>query len=262
MTTSPALWLPESAFAGPAAVTPLGPVVAGWAARWLAADRITLPPQWVRQDGRHFPGFAAHAVHGEAGFALVPAARGEAALTAALLGQNLDHNPVMAPLRGAGDTALLRQIAQAARDDLAARITEWLAPALAAGTPQPAGAHYSLLLALGDDTPCAVIVLPEATLITLARLRAAPLRPGTRLQSRRDALDRQTVALAPVIGRNRIALAELEKLGPGDVIPLDTPVNALLDMTIGPSARAAAAASITLANGHFEIRIERSPQQW
>lgn len=259
MTDPARPWLPEDAFTGPTSVAPLAAVVDGWAAQWFAAGRPTLPYRWLRQDRVQPPGFPAHAiaVDTETGFALLPAPRGEAILAAALLGPHADH----APAHGAGDTALLRHLSQAARDDLARAIAEWLAPAVAVAGQQ-AGRIYSLPLALDDDTVIATLLVREPVLIAAARLRVPAPRARAHVHPWRDALGTQTLTLAPVIGRSRIVLAELEKLGPGDVIPLDTSVSALLDVAIGPAARAAGAASIALAHGRFEIRIERSPQEW
>ena len=257
MSDSARPWLPEEAFSGPLAVAPLAALLDDWAAQWFTAGRATLPYRWMRQERGLLPGFAAHSVDAQTGFELALTPRGEGAFAAALLGQHAEHTPV----HSAGDAALLRHVAQTARDDLARRVAEWIAPAvtMAAGRT---GRIYRLPITLDDDTEIATLCVAEPVLIAAARLRRPPSRARSRVQPWRDALGTQNVTLSPVIGRSRITLAELEKLGPGDVIPLDTPVIALLDLAIGAATRAAQACSIALAQGHFEIRIERSPQEW
>ena len=255
---SPRPWLPKEAFTGPAAVAPLADVLDGWTAEWLAKGRATLPFAWVPHE-RTFPLHTPSQGTGSdgKGFALAIAARGEAALAAALLGCDSAGQPP----RGAGDNALIRHVIEAARADLSRRIGEYFAPHAAdlPGSPSPT---YCLPIALDDGADIFILTAQEAMLIAAARAAAGVSRKRPALAHRTDALGCQSVALAPVIGCNRIALAELEKLGTGDVIPLDTPIDATLDLAIGGRARATQAAMIALSGGRFEIRIERPIQEW
>ena len=255
---TPRPWLPKEAFTGPAAVAPLADVLNGWTAEWLAKGRATLPYAWAPHD-RTFPLHAPSRDTGGdgKGFALAIALRGEATLAAALLGCDTTNQPP----RSAGDSALIRHLTEAARADLWQRIGEHFAP-YAAELPENPSPAYCLPIAFDEGADIFILTAQETVLIAAARAAAGLPRKRPALAHRMDALANQPIALAPVLGCNRIALAELEKLGTGDVIPLDTPIDATLDLAIGGRARAAQAAMIALSGGRLEIRIERPIQEW
>ena len=254
-------WLPETAFTGPAAVEPVARALADWSAEWLAGGRLTAPCAWQRQAPAAFGNHPRLSDEDRAaGFRLVAHPRAELLLAGAMLGRSLDAQP---PRTGA-DKALIRAVMGAAQTGLARRIGQCLAPAgpdLHADLDAD-GPLYELPLSLDESGVMFTLAVSGQGLMAAARLRAAAprLRPG--LAARGETLADQPLGIAAVIGRNRLALAELEGLGRGDVIPLDTPTGALLDLSIGPATRVHRAASIALAGEHFEIRIERPTDQW
>lgn len=252
-------WLPKDAFTGPATIAPLAEALASWSAEWLAQGRATLPYAWVPQE-RAFP--FQHPPHGEDGsgssFTLTAASQGEHALIAALFGQAGGR----APLRNAADSALLRHVAEAARADLTRLIGERFAPAATTPSELADGPFWCLPITLDDETEIFTLIAAEALLIAVARQQASNGFKRQSLAPRQEALHDQPIAIAPIIGLNRVALADLEKLGAGDVIPLDTPIGAALDLSIGARARAGGAATIALTDQQFEIRIERPISEW
>ena len=251
-------WLPETALAGPASVAPVAQALDGWSAEWLAHGRLTVPFAWRRQAP---PAFGAqHRFSdgdGAAGFHLAAHPRAEILLAGVLLDRPLEAQPP----RTAADTTLLREVVQAARDDLSGRIAACLTP-FAGGGGEGTRTLYELPITLDEGSEIFTLAVPAATLIAAARARAGAARKRPALSGREDALLDQSFGLAAVIGRNRFALADLERLGCGDVLPLDTPTGEWLDLRIGTARRVPKAASIALAGTSFEIRIERPTQEW
>ena len=255
MIAAPCPWLPESGFAGPPAVEPLARALDAWSAEWLTGSRLAAPFAWERADQR---GLRSHDRNGTVGIHLAPAAGGRTALAAALFGVPIDERA----RRTVADDMLIADIIDAASADLRRRIEACFPAAREADAPPSVAPEYALPITLSDGEVVFTIHAAQPLLIVAARLRAGPSRKPGGLALRSEALVDHTVTLNAVIGRNRVALPDLEKLGIGDVIALDTATTAPLELCVGPSWRARDAATITLADAHFAIRIERPVQEW
>jgi flagellar motor switch/type III secretory pathway protein FliN len=249
-------WLPETAWTGPAAVEPVARAVEDWSAEWLASGRLTVPFAWQPQAPEAFGSRIRFSAEDTAArFRLVAHSRAEPLLAGAMLGRSLEAQPP----RTAADTALVAAVVRTGRTDLMRRIGACLATAADSDLGAPL---YELPVSLDEGSAIFTLAVPRDSLISAARLRAAPSRKRPALAARGEALADQPLGMAAVIGRNRVPLADLERLGRGDVIPLDTPTGELLDLSIGSAPHVHRAATIALAGEHFEIRIERPIDQW
>lgn len=255
MIVEPCLWLPESGFTGPSAVEPVARALDLWSAEWLTGSRLAAPFAWERADQRDLH---SHDRNGAGGIHLAPVAGGRASLATALFGVPMDERA----RRTVADDMLIADIIEAASADLRQRIEACFPAARASDRPGSTAPGYSLPVTLNGGEAVFTIHAAHSLLIAAARLRAGPSRKPGALAPRGEALADHTVTLNAVIGRNRVALPDLERLGIGDVITLDTATTAPLELRVGPSWRARDAATVTLADAHFAIRIERPVQQW
>ncbi|MDD3799216.1 MAG: FliM/FliN family flagellar motor C-terminal domain-containing protein [Novosphingobium sp.] len=253
MTAKARAWLPETAFTGPASVERVARLLDDWSGDWLASGRLSVPFAWHRTN----PAAPGRASEGRA-WRLEPDAPARNLLAGAMLGRTIEPHDV----KTAGDAALVRALVLAGQADLSRRLAALFGDPAGTSFPPAASTRFGLPIALDEGAGVFTLDVTEPLLIAAARQRAgAPaIRPP--LTRRRDALDGQPVGIAALLGRNRLALADLEKLGPGDVITLETDAGDLLDIRAGDRTLGRKAASIALAGERFEMRIERPAHEW
>ncbi|OCC22930.1 hypothetical protein MB02_14280 [Croceicoccus estronivorus] len=246
------LWLPETAFTGPSSVAPVAELLGRWSDEWLVKGRLTAPFAWQKAPAPHGSGNAA-----DRPCQLTLTTGSEPLLAQGLLGREMGAHD----LKTTGDMMLVRELAQTVRDDLARRIEALFADFKG---PADGGAHprYRLPFMLNEGSEIFTLEIAAPLLIAMARHRAGTPRKRAQPDLRNRAIENQPIAIGALIGRTSIALNDLEKLGPGDVITLQTDAADLLDMQAGNTIIAHKAASIVLAGEHFQMRIERPIDQW
>lgn len=258
MTGTPRSWLPECALTSPIAVKPVADWLEGWSREWLISGRLTPSPAW-REAGRESLGDACRIVAGQddSGFRVSSRADTLPLLAGAMLGHTITDRDMRTP----GDRIVIGDLVKSAIEDLTGR----LGASLPGGAqPAPAGleAEYCLPLFL-DGGPEILAITARRSIVTgLARRYAAPPRSRPEPGERSQAIARQEIGISAIIGRTRLGLRDLERLGVGDVITLGTRADRPLEISMGGTSRSPAAASLALQGEGFGLRIERQTSEW
>lgn len=253
MSGTPALWLPESALLDARTAEPVARCVQAWAGEWFAAARPDLPPRWERQQADS-PAMGFASAYEGRGLRLSLRDEGRLTLAAQLLGRELGERDQ----RMARDRTVIEHLVDAALDALAAM--------LRAAIPANSGDDDATAFVLPVYAPTGELLLRiEAgcgLLAALALRWAGSPRKGAALASRKSAFAPQRLRLSARIGTSRLALAQIEALGRGDVLTLDTPLTAALDALIDDAPAATGALSLMPGDGDFQLQLTRPATQW
>ncbi|WP_324740470.1 FliM/FliN family flagellar motor C-terminal domain-containing protein [Tsuneonella sp. CC-YZS046] len=256
MTGTPRSWLPECALTSPIAVKPMADWLDEWSRAWLVSGRLTPAPAWkeARRDTWSDTGGTTQ-WQDDSGFRVSSRAETQHLLAGAMLGHAITDRDIRTP----GDRMVIGDLVKAAIKDLSDKLDAKLQGAL----PTPAGeAEYCLPIFL-DAGPEILAITARRSIVTgLARRYAGPPRSRPEPGERSQALARQEIGLSAIIGRTRLGLRDLERLGIGDVITLGTPTDRPLDVSMGGISCSSAAASLALQGERFGLRIERHVNQW
>lgn len=231
-------WLPANALADRLPRATIESVVARWSADWFSTGAARLGA-WGR--GR------------AAGDALIlstgPA--GPGGIAGAMIGE-APEPPT------AADRAKLDEAGTACVDDLRRRLSELFGPAPASdrleerhvcridlpGAPGAAGAA---------DAPALSLSLSDALLAGWVRATLPPPPPRPPVRPLSQALEFQTIRLSAFVGRCRLRLRDLENWAVGDVLVLDRPLDAALDLVVG--GRLCADAPCRLVDAGDELHL-------
>lgn len=255
-------WLPRSALSSPLAVERIAECLAEWSKAWLAVGRLTYPPGWRAATGGEGDVAGWTTECGDAnGFSLHSLPGAHCLLASGLLGRPVQGRD-MKPAR---DKFIVSHVVRAALDDLAKRIGVLAgagASPRAASRPAMPEARYLLPVSLDQGEEILIIGVEETTLVELAReaAGAVPARPIP--EGRRRALASQTIGVSALVGRNRLGLKDVESLGVGDVLKLETSPQGLLDITVNGKVRGREAASLLLGENAFELQIRKQASEW
>jgi flagellar motor switch/type III secretory pathway protein FliN len=255
MTGSAIPWLPDSALTDARTCEPIARCLGDWSDEWLQKPGLSTPSRWEKAQASL--GAAGYETIGDGpGYRLAIRLDGELELASALLGKDIDERS----LRSKADRLAIRKLADAAIDDLTRRVGQALA---GRDAPEPVGdCSFALPVSCIEPFPLLRIEASQGLLAGIARRWAGSARPGSAPQEWRPALDEQPVRLSALAGRSRLLLSEVETLGIGDVLTLDTPVDALLDARIDHRSGAADALSLVPGEDGFMLKIERPPLKW
>lgn len=201
-----------------------------WLPAGVVADRLptaTLSAALDRWAGDWFPGpvrlgaWRAETGSGEA-MTLSTGPAGLDAVARAMIG------PVPVPIAEI-DRAKLDAAATACIDDLRTRLADLFDTA---GVASAAHARHACAIDLPEAPGALHLSLSDALLAGWIRasLPAPPSAPA--LPPFREALDPQPVRLSALVGRCRLSLRELENWAAGDVLVLDRPLDAALDLMV------------------------------
>jgi len=130
----------------------------------------------------------------------------------------------------AADRAGLEVAANACVDDLRRRVAELFGPAVSAHRVEP---RRRCAINLPDAPGALHLSLSDALLARWIRAALPPPPPGSPVQPLQQALGAQCIQLSALVGRCRLPLRELENWAVGDVLILDRPVDAALELVIG-----------------------------
>jgi len=257
VTGTPRSWLPECALTSPIAVKPVTDWLDEWSRAWLVSGRLTPAPAWceARRDTWGDAGRTTQWQH-DSGFHISSRADTLPLLAGAMLGHTITDRDIRTP----GDRIVIDDLVKAAISDLSSQLDAKLQ---GGAQPAPAGeAEYCLPLCLDAGPEILAITARRSIVTELARRYAGQPRSRPEPGQRSQAIARQKIGISAVIGRTRLGLRELERLGVGDVITLGTPTDRPLDVSMGGTTRSAAAASLALQGERFGLRIERHVNEW
>jgi flagellar motor switch/type III secretory pathway protein FliN len=255
MSQSAIPWLPESALTDARTCEPAARCLRNWSEDWLQKPGLCVPPRWEKAE-KGVGGTGYEAIGDGSGYILSIRIDGELELASALLGKDIDDRN----LRTSADRLLIRKLTDAAIDDLARRVSQVLGSRDSQG---PLGeCSFALPVSCIEPAPLFRLEASQGLLAGIARHWAGSARPAAAPQEWRASLDGQPVRLSALAGRTRLLLAEVEHLGIGDVLTLDTPVDGLLDACIEHRISAAGALSLIPGEDGFMLQIERPPIQW
>lgn len=247
-------WLPDSALTDARTCEPFARCLGGWADDWLPRPLLSLPPRWERAEcGPSASGY--ETISERNGCRLLMRIDGELELASALLGKEIGDRS----LRSKADRLAIRKLSDAAIDDLSRRVGQ-AADLPGRGDHDECG--FALPVSCIEPIPLFRLEASPGLLAGVARQWAGSARPGSVSQDRWPSLGDQPVRLSALAGRSRLLLSEVESLGIGDVLTLDTPVDALLDACVEYRAGAESALSLIPGDDGFMLQIERPPVQW
>jgi flagellar motor switch/type III secretory pathway protein FliN len=232
-------WLPAAATLHDAVRAPVEASVGAWSRRWFAApgcDAATITPvTGVRSDA----GDAPWRVHGS-----TVATRLARGMTGRLAERALGRRPEgHAPT--AGDRRVLAAFAERIVADLAAELETRGFVAAAEAPPgeaaDPFGPLGGALVRVGDGRETLVsAAIPREALVRVCKAglppRAAQDRPARSIA----VVAETAVRIEASLGSARLTLAELRGLSPGDVVVLDTLLDAGVELSPAPGCGAPA----------------------
>lgn len=258
MTGTPRSWLPECALTSPIAVKPMADWLEGWSREWLIYGRLTPAPAW-REAGRESLGDACRIMEGkdDSGFRISSRAETPRLLASAMLGHTITDRDMRTP----GDRIVIGDLVKSAIEDLTGRLGAKL-PGDAQPAPAGREAEYCLPIFLDAGPEILAITARRSIVTQLARRYAGQPRGRPEPGERSQAIARQEIGISAIIGRTRLGLRDLERLGVGDVITLGTPTDRPLDVSMGGTSHSLAAASLALQGEGFGLRIERQTSEW
>ncbi len=254
MARSAVSWLPDSALTDARTCEPAARCLGEWADDWLHGRVLAVPPRWEKAE-RGLSDAGYEAIGDGAGYRLSMRSDGELELASALLGKDLGERS----LRTKGDRLAIRKLTDAAIDDLVRRVGQVF------GTREddPLGeCTFALPVSCFEPIPLFRLEAAQGLLSRMARQWAGSPRPLSVPQDRFAALHDQPVRLSALVGRSRLRLSDVESLGIGDVLTLETPVDGQLDACIEHRPGAADALSLIPGEHGFVLQIERPPVQW
>lgn len=239
-----ALWLPAGTDLPASVATALAARIEAWSSRWFVADAPRLHGTLARSSAAPLDGLA-----WEASGAV---AIGRSAETLAALGALVLDVPVP---KAPGDGEVIERVAHACLDELKTSLASfageegaWQPVSMAAAFPYRAelvatSRQLRLRLGLSGDG--------------FARLVRNSLPPVTR-----PPLDRIAPAIAQVqaslgvrIGASQLTLEEFAALAPGDVVLLDTGLDAALSLTLDGAAATKGSARLSDTDDHYSLKI-------
>jgi len=223
-------WLPANAITDRLPQATLESLLAQWSADWFPAEGARLG-RWTRERA--------------GGEALVVAVgpAGTGGLADAMVGE-VPEPPT------AADRAKLDAAANACVEDLRRRLADLFGTAPASDRPVERRACRIDL----PGVPGALdLSLSDALLAGWIRATLPPAAPMPPLQPLSQALGPQTIGLSALVGRCRLALRDLESWAVGDVLVLDRPLDAALDLVVG--GRLCADAPCRLVDAGDELHL-------
>ncbi|HTN14550.1 MAG TPA: FliM/FliN family flagellar motor C-terminal domain-containing protein [Sphingomonadaceae bacterium] len=252
MSGAPIRWLPESALLDARTAEPVARCIQAWAGEWFAATRPDLPPRWERQEPETLEMGFSPAFETQ-GFRIALREDGRVALAAQLLGRELSERD----LRTAQDRVVIDHLVEEALQALGTML----------GNAMPTDSSgETASFALPVHSPSGELLLRieagPALLTTLALGWAESPRKRAALARRKAALAAQPLRLSARIGASRLALAQIEALGPGDVLTLHTPLTAALDALIDDAPAATGALGLVPGESDFQLQLTRPATQW
>ena len=257
MTHAADPWLPESALTDRRSCEPVALCLSEWSKDWLQGHALSVPPRWERQEGGRSP--AGYETIGEnSGYTLAMRLDGQLELASALLGREVTDRS----LRTGNDRLLIRKLADAAIDDLARRIGHLLDPSDETASAANGERAFALPASCIEPIPLFQIEASQGLLVGIARKWAGNPRATPAPDPWRSSLPEQAIRLSALAGRSRLGLTEVENLGVGDVLTLDTPVNGLLAVCIDRRPGAQEALSVVPGDDKLMLQIEKAPAQW
>jgi len=247
-------WLPDCALASAENVEPVARCLRDWSQEWLAGGCLSAPPRWERPGGMEALAFGTETLRERPGFRLLLREGGRRELLSALLGRAIGERD----LRSTADRRVTDHLFTAAMEALGDR----LAALLPRSAPGEEAGSFLLPISCGGQGMVLGIEAGQAVLVEMARERAGSPRPVERPEPLAPVLGAQPVRLSARIGSSRLPLAELESLGIGDVLTLDTPIDDPLDACIEGKRAAAGALTLVPAEDRFSLQLERPTAQW
>lgn len=251
-------WLPETAMRGELAVHDILNLIDSWSADWLAQSVLIGPRGWEAADSLSLDPTNLIEHRASPRFRLLLASDAMLRLASAIFDRCLSEKDLRKPC----DRVVIRQVATAAIDDLADRLTVFFGPPESAEASAMRGTSYELLLHLGDLTPLVVIEVPSNVLVTLVQKACGRPRDRSALAPAGSAVAQQEVSISVSLGRSNLPLGELAAIGVGDVLQLETALGSALDIHVEGKCCGRDAASIGTSDGGFVLQIERSADQW
>lgn len=211
-------WLPGDTPVPPALERRLAECVAEWSGRWFVADPLVVGPlaRGAALD------LAWHALGDGMMLGLAPTAA--VAIGARILGIAVGE-------RGAADQSLLDEVAEACLIDLRQTLAGTFAASRDAAWHPVAGPGERVAVIGSPLRPLLAIALTSERFAALARASLPRTTPPS-LGAGHAALARTAVTVGAALGRCTISLAELQALGTGDVLVLDTPVDAAVPLAV------------------------------
>lgn len=225
MTALASSWLPRGAIMPDRLEPQLATLAARWGEHWLTSGEASIAS--LCQDD--WPGLQSTRWRalGCAAITLTPAA--ECAMASAMLGR-----PVVQQTLQPNDRALVERLADSCADDLLRRIASAVgddpAEPVQTAPPELSGCSW-WQLSLSRSRHLFRLALCEQSAVRLVK-SALGLPRSRPVPGIRAALAGQALNLTLDLGRCAITLAELEDLGPGDLLILDRSTEAALDLLI------------------------------
>lgn len=258
MTAEAQEWLPEIALTAVEMVAPLARLLAEWSAIWMPSAKLSPGTAWYACGEAEFCMRSNHVPETTDFARLIPNANTNLELTSGMLDKSVEARD----LRTANDRVVIDQLVARATADLSRRLEELLSAPRKAGSKAPLVASAYFLPVFLEGKEVLTIETDRSNLVMLAKRIAGTKRSRKRPSRRHEAILSQPVKISAMIGRNRLKLSDLGKLGKGDVITLRTNMDEPLDIAVGPNCVVRQAASIISNDDGFSIQIERPASQW
>ena len=243
-------WLPIETVARPQVRHLLEDAVSAWSKAWFTSRHLAItavrPIPGVVQPRADRPVFGATTAIGYS-------ARAIARLLDWALDTRLDEVAVLA-----ADQEVLDGFERAMMEDLAARIEAAIeAPNADAVTlATPAG---GLETTIGDEAAGDLITFTLSLAALLPAIRGSLPPPARRfpLAAMGDAIEASSLSVEALLGHADIRLSDLDGLAPGDVLVLQTRLDAGVGLSLTGSSSTLGRGSLTDIDGHRAVALEQ-----
>lgn len=233
-------WLPQAALEGGAVETMLEALLDQWSRKWFARRPMRLTGRLARQparDGTAGDGRPWQVL--EDGFAIGGAAGGRDAIARAMLDAGRED-----AIASAADETVAELLAEGCLEDLKARASRLLraapeCPWQAADTLDPAMFDRALCGCVGSgaDRPAIRLAIAADLVVAMVKLAVRSAPAPVLLQPMAQAVGRQPVRVTAFVGTVELPLSEVAGLDPGDVLVLDSNIDAPLPLAVDAGSR-------------------------